>query len=188
MKNETPTITAYDRKDFRRWLQKHHATEQNVIVLLHKRHTGKRAPVHRELLEEAICFGWIDTTLRRIDDDVYARKFVRRKESGNWSENTLRYARDLIKRGVMTPTGLRMYKLGKAKPTHDHGLPTNPDMPADLKSALAKNVKANKSFAAYPPSAKRTLYRWILRAKLSATRTKRITHIVKNAVKGIKLF
>lgn len=181
---ETPTITAYDRKDFRKWLAKHHTTEKSVVVLLHKRHTGKRAPVHRELLEEAICFGWIDTTLHRIDDDVYARKFVRRNEKGKWSDNTLRYARELIVQGKMTPEGLRFYKLGKAKPTHDHGIPKNPSMPAELKDALEKDAVARKHFETYPPSAKRALYRWILRGKLPATRAKRISQIVAGARMG----
>ena len=185
---ETPTITAYDRKDFRDWLAKHHTTEKSVVVLLHKRHTGKKAPVHRELLEEAICFGWIDTTLHRIDDDVYARKFVRRKDTGGWSDNTLKYARQLIRQGKMTPEGLRLYRLGKARPTHDHGVPKNPTMPKELRTALAGDALAHKQFKAYPPSTTRMLYRWVLMGKLPATRAKRIAQIVARARAGVKKF
>lgn len=181
MKEETPTITAYDRKDFRKWLEKHYITEKNVVVLLHKRHTGKKAPVHRELLEEAICFGWIDTTLHRIDDDLYTRKFVRRKDTGGWSNNTLSYARQLIRQGKMTPEGLRLYRLGKKRPTHDHGIPRNPEMPPELQQALLKDKKAAVNFSAYPASTKRTLYRWFLYAKLPETRKRRIAQILKAA-------
>jgi uncharacterized protein YdeI (YjbR/CyaY-like superfamily) len=181
---ETPTITIYNAKEFRSWLQKHHTTEKSVVILLHKRHTGKTAPRHRELLDEAICFGWIDTTVHRIDDDLYARKFVRRKDTGNWSENTLGYARELIKQGKMAPEGLRLYTLGKAKLPHDHGLPKDPPMPPELKAALAEDAAASAHFKTYPPSTTRMLYRWIIRAKLPATRTKRIAQIIAKARTG----
>src|SRR3989338_2059579 len=120
------TITAFSRDDFRKWLQEHHTTEIKVGIILHKRHTGKTAPTHRELIEEAICFG------------------LKRK-------------------------------------THDYGIPRNPDMPDELKKALAKNNKAQHNFENFPPSAKRMFYRWILHAKLPETRTRRIAVVVNNA-------
>ncbi len=181
-----PRITVYDRKDFRTWLAKNHLNKTKVVVVLHKRHTGKRAPTHRELLEEAICFGWIDTTIKRIDEDTFVRNFSKRNEKGKWSDNTLRYARQLIARGKMMPEGLRFYRLGKAKPTHDHGIPKNPTMPQELRGALKQNAVAWKHFAFYPPSTKRMLYRWILRGKLSATRTRRIRQIISRARAGKK--
>ena len=177
-----PTITAYDVKDFRRWLKKYHKKERRVAVIIHKRHTGKPAPTHRELLEEAICFGWIDTTIKRIDDDTFLRHFAKRTPRSRWSNNTLKYAKQLIKKGKMTPEGLRFYKLGLAIPTHDHGIPKNPAMPLELKKALSKNKKAQKNFAAFAPSVKRTFYRWLLRAKMLQTQNKRIKRIVQAAL------
>ncbi|HEY4520600.1 MAG TPA: YdeI/OmpD-associated family protein [Candidatus Paceibacterota bacterium] len=185
---EIPKITIYTKKEFRKWLLKSHTKESKVAVILYKRHTGKPAPTHRELMEEAICFGWIDTTIKRLDEDQFIRHFSKRNKNSRWSNNTIKYGKRLIREGKMTEVGLEFFKLGLAKPTHDHGLPLNPDMPKDLESALSKNTKAAKGFEAYPPSAKRMLYRWILRAKLPTTRKKRIKYIVQNAVKGIKLF
>ncbi len=78
MENETIKITALHRNDFRKWLEKNHQKEKKVCIVLHKRHTGKPAPTHRELMEEAICFGWIDTTVKRLDEDLYARFFAKR--------------------------------------------------------------------------------------------------------------
>jgi uncharacterized protein YdeI (YjbR/CyaY-like superfamily) len=182
------TITVYTRDDFRKWLEKHDSKEKIVSVIVHKRHTGKPAPKHRELLEEAICFGWIDTTLHRLDDDTYVRKFVKRNKNSRWSDNTLRYARDLIKRGLMTEEGMKYYELGKAKPTHDHGIPKNPDMPDELKEALAKDIKAQENFEKFPPSTKRMFYRWLLSAKLPTTRAKRITQIFNFASANNKNF
>ena len=94
---ETKRIAVLDRNDFRKWLVKHHDKETRVAVVLHKKHTGKPAPTHRELIEEAICFGWIDTIIKRIDDDKFLRNFSRRSKNSKWSDNTLGYARQLAR-------------------------------------------------------------------------------------------
>ena len=180
-------IVAYTPADFRRWLKKHHAKKSKVALVVHKRHTGKPAPTHREVIEEAICFGWIDTTIKRLDEDTFVRYFSRRTEKSKWSDNTLSYAARLHKEGRMEAQGLHYYKLGKAKPTHDHGIPKNPDMPMELKQALAKNAKAKAAVEAYPPSTKRTLFRWLLRAKQPATKQKRIKQIIASALANKKL-
>ena len=181
-------ITSYSRNDFRKWLDKNHKKENKVTVILHKRHTGKPAPTHRELMEEAICFGWIDTTVKRLDEDTFIRNFSKRTHNSRWSDNTLRYARELIKNGKMTVEGMRFYKLGLEKPTHDHGIPKNPDMPIELEAALLKNKKARDNFEKFPPSTKKTYYRWILRAKLPPTRDKRVRQIVQSAESRNKNF
>jgi uncharacterized protein YdeI (YjbR/CyaY-like superfamily) len=182
------TITVYSAKEFRTWLKKNHKKESKLAVVVHKRHTGKGAPTHREMIEEAICFGWIDTTIKRLDEDTFVRHFSKRNTKSTWSDNTLSYAAALIKEGRMQPQGLHFYTLGKAKPTHDHGVPKNPEMPAELKRALAKNAKAKSHVEALPPSTKRMLYRWILRGKQAATREKRVKQIVASAKAGKKNF
>lgn len=175
------TITVFDRKDFRKWLKANHKKEKRVVVVVYKRHTGKPAPTHRELIEEAICYGWIDTTVKRLDDDRFARRFAKRTKNSTWSDNTLGYAHQLEKKGKMTEEGLKFYKLGLSKPTHDHGIPKNPTMPAELKRALAKNKKAKENFDIFPPSTKKMLYRWLLSGKREETRKKRIERIVRGA-------
>lgn len=152
-----------------------------MAVVVHKRHTNKPAPTHRELIEEAICFGWIDTTIKRLDEDTFLRHFAKRSEKSKWSDNTLAYAKQLVKNGKMTAEGLRFYKLGLKRPTHGHGIPKNPHIPPELKAALSNNSKAKKNFKIFPPSAKRLFYRWILRGKLPATRSKRVRQIIRAA-------
>lgn len=174
-------INAYDRKDFRNWLKKNHKKESKVAVILHKRHTGKTAPTHRELIEEAICFGWIDTTIKRVDENTFIRHFSKRTKNSRWSDNTLSYAKQLLKDKKLNPQGLEFYKLGLLKPTHDHGIPKNPEMPVELKETLAKDKKAKANFEAFSPSVKRTYYRWILRGKLAPTREKRVAQVVAAA-------
>jgi uncharacterized protein YdeI (YjbR/CyaY-like superfamily) len=175
------TITAQSRLDLRKWLKKHHIHEKKVCVVIYKKHTGKPSPSHRELMEEAICFGWIDTTIKRLDNEKYMRYFCKRNKKSTWSDNTLIYAKDLVKSGKMVKEGLKYYKLGLAKPTHDFDVPKNPKIPASLSNALRKNKKAKKNFDKFPPSYKKTIYRWLLSAKLSATIDRRIKKIVKGA-------
>ncbi len=183
-----PEIVVYKKEDFRRWLDKNHLRKNKVALILHKRHTGAPAPTHRELIEEAICFGWIDTTIKRIDEHTFLRNFSKRTGASRWSDNTLRYARDLIKKGLMTREGMKFYRLGLAKPTHDHGIPKNPEMPDELKKALSGNEQAGENFQSLSPSLKRTYYRWILRAKLPETRDKRIKQIVRSVLSWSKNF
>ncbi len=175
-----PSINVFTFKDFHNWLKKHHKSEHKVRVVLHKKHTGKTAPSHRQLIEEAICFGWIDTTIKRIDEDTFVRNFSKRNEGSKWSDNTLSYGKYLVEQGRMQPQGMHFYEQGKNKPTHDHGIPKNPDMPRELKKALAKNPAAKKTFEKVAPSMKRTLYRYILRAVQPTTREKRVKQIVAN--------
>ncbi len=182
--NKVPTISVYKKEDFRKWLKKNHKKEHKVALILHKRHTGNPAPSHRELMEEAICYGWIDTTVKGLDENTYVRNFSKRTKNSSWSRNTLGYAKDLIKQGRMREQGLHFYKLGKEKKTHDHGIPENPDQPAELKKALTKNKKAKKIFDTLPSSTKKMLYRWFLRAKRPETKKKRIKQIITAMLTG----
>jgi uncharacterized protein YdeI (YjbR/CyaY-like superfamily) len=108
-------IKVYTKEDFRKWLEKNHDKESRVGLIVHKKHTGKKFPTHNELLREAICFGWVDTTIKRIDENKFLRTFCRRTKKSTWSKNTLSYARDLIKSKRMTIQGLGFYKEGLRK-------------------------------------------------------------------------
>ena len=178
---EIQNVNVFTAADFHRWLKKHYKSESKVRVILHKKHTGKTAPTHRQLIEEAICFGWIDTTIKRINENTFMRNFSKRNEGSKWSDNTLSYAKYLIEQGRMQPQGLHFYDEGRKKPTHDHGIPKNPDMPIELKRALAKEPETKKKFEKTAPSMKLALYRHILRGVLPATREKRVNQIVANA-------
>ena len=181
-------INLFQIEDFRKWLIKNHEKENKVVVILHKKHTGKSAPTHRQQVEEAICFGWINTTLKRNDENTYLRNFSKRSKNSSWSNNTISYAKKLIKQKRMTPQGMYYYKLGLAKPTNDAGIPKRPDMPEELKKALSRNKVAKENFNKFAPSSKRTTYRWLLRAKLPETRKKRINKIINLALEKKKIF
>ena len=180
------SITILTRIDFRKWLSQNYNKENKVSAIVYKKHTGKSSPSHREMIEEAICFGWIDTTIKKLDKDRYIRTFSKRNKNSKWSNNTLRYAKDLIKQKKMTSAGMKFYKEGLKRPPHDVGIPKNPSMPIELKKELSKNKKAEKNFNNFPPSFKKMLYRGILRGKLEETRKKRIRLIVLKAKDGKK--
>ena len=174
-------VTAFSRNDFRSWLIKNHNKETKVEVIIYRKHTGKLSPSHKELMEEAICFGWIDTILKKVDEQRYIRTFSKRSQNSRWSDNTIKYAKELIKQGKMTPLGLKYFKEGLKKPTLDFGIPKNPDMPIELKNALKNNKKARENFEKFTPTIKKMAYRWILRGKREETRAKRIRLLVERA-------
>ena len=182
----TKSIHPKSRKEWRQWLQKNHKKESKVFLIKYKKHTKKPTITHREAMDEAICFGWIDTTAKRLDDKRYGNHFVKRNESSRWSSNTLKYAERLIKEGRMSEAGLKMYKEGLKKPVIDHGLPRNPEAPKDLKEALEKDKKAKENFNNFAPSYKRVYIYWVERAKRKETRIKRIKETVKRAKENKK--
>ena len=176
---QIPKINVFSASDFRKWLVKNHSKEKIVELVIHKKHTGKSFPTHRQLMDEGICFGWIDTIIRRIDEDTFIRTFQRRSEKSNWSVNTLSYAKELIANGRMTPHGLVFYHKGKEKKAFDHGIPKNPRISRELKEALEKNKIAKENFENLTKSARRTYLRWLLYAKTQEKKKKRIDLILE---------
>ncbi len=167
-----------DLKEWRKWLEKNHLKENKIAVIRYKKHTGKNSPSHLELMHEAICFGWIDTTIKRLDDEKYLINFSKRNEKSRWSENTLSYAKNLIKEGKMVEHGMIHYKAGLKKPTLDSEVSKNPETPEDLKEEL-KKIKLQEKFENFPKSYKRMYLRWIERAKMKETKKKRRREVVE---------
>lgn len=179
-------IDCRDIKSWRAWLEKNHLKESKIALLVHKKHTGKGSMSHREAMEQAICFGWIDTTIKSLNEDTFIRRFARRTDKSKWSDNTLSYAKRLLAEGQMSPEGIKRYKEGLTRPTHDHGIPKDPDVPLALKKAL-KEKGMWKKFEKMAPSYRRTFLRWLLHAKGEDTKKKRIGMIVKMVEQGKKL-
>ncbi len=176
------------RVSWRNWLAKNHLSKKKIAVVVYKKHTGKPSPNHKELMEEAICFGWIDTTINRLDHEKYLRHFVRRNNKSKWSKNTLSYAKDLMKKRKMSEEGMKRYNEGLAKTPHDFGIAKNPRVPKYLIEEIDKKRMAKENFEKIPKSYKRTLLRWFLRAKLDETKKRRAEIIVQSLRKNKRLF
>jgi len=187
MEMETETFLARDLKHWRNWLKKNHLKKEKIILVKYKKHTGK-PPIHnKDSMKEALCFGWIDTTAKRINEDKWGITYVKRNKNSKWSRNTLSYGKELLEKGKMSPFGIKMYKEGLAKAPHDQGIPDNPRVPIYFRAVLKKE-KTLENFKKIAPSYKRTLLRWLLKAKQEKTKKKRMRVIIKSLKKNQKLF
>ena len=175
-----------NRDDWRAWLEEHHATETEVWLVFYKKHTGKPRVPYDEAVEEALCFGWIDSIARRLDEDRFAQKFTPRKDRGNWSELNLQRMEKLIAVGRMTPAGLA--KLDPQAPPKRFEI--GEEIPSFIAEAFAANPAAGESFQRLAPSHRRNYIRWIIEAKKEETRQRRLQEALqkleRNEVLGLK--
>lgn len=179
-KTITPkTVTPKNLAEWRKWLEKNHLKEDKVILIKYKKHTGRPIISSADAMKEAICFGFIDTTARRIDDERWSVCYVKRSKNSRWSVNTLKYGKELLKAGKMSEFGIKMYKEGLRKKAFDGHIPQNPDMPDELRIALEKRKILEQYLKNIPSSMKRMHYRQILYAKRPETKQKRINEVLK---------
>lgn len=181
------TFLAKDLRDWRKWLERNHLKKERIVLVKYKKHTGKPIIPNKDSMKEAICFGWIDTTTRRLDEDTYGITYVKRNKNSKWSKNTLSYGKELLKKGLMSAFGIKMYKEGLEKKPHDEGIPDNPGVPKYLIEELEKEQVLN-NFKNIAPSYRRTLLRWLLKAKQDETKKRRLKSIIQSLKKGQKLF
>jgi uncharacterized protein YdeI (YjbR/CyaY-like superfamily) len=174
----TKTLTLANRDDWRLWLKRHHRTEKEIWLVYYKKHTRRPTIPYDDAVEEALCFGWIDSIVKRIDEDCYAQKFTPRKDIGNWSESNRRRIKKLIKEGKMTEAG--MAKIGAAV------LSDEPRRAQDVTEApqfFVRAIKANKmawkNFNNLAPSYRNAYVRWVTSAKKEETRARRLKEAVE---------
>ena len=184
MPPELKTYYPKDRKTWRQWLQKHHTKEPGVWLIYYKKNSAKSSVAYNESVEEALCFGWIDSIMKPIDEEKYMQKFTPRKVKSVWSALNKKRVEQLIEQNLMQAAGLAIIDLGK-----QNGSWTKLDhvesytIPPDLEKTLAKNKKVFKYFEALSKSVKK---QWLYRlgnAKLPETRAKRIKEIIDEAKK-----
>jgi uncharacterized protein YdeI (YjbR/CyaY-like superfamily) len=181
-----------NRDDWREWLRKNYETEKEVWLLYYKKHTGKPSIPYDDSVEEALCFGWIDNIIKRIDDEKFVRKFTPRKAKSKWSEANKKRAGKMIKEGKMIEAGLA--KIREAKQTGEwfKTAPVRKELviPPYMKEALAKNKKALDNFNKLAKSYKRQYVGWIRGAKKEETRKRRLAEAIglleKNEKPGMK--
>ncbi len=167
-----------DRKEWRSWLRENHRSEKGVWLIYYKRHTGRSSITYNDAVEEAICFGWIDGQIRKIDQDRYMQRYTPRKSKSLWSVINIERARKMILQGSMTEPGLKIYRDGMK---NKERVPSSKNftVPADLEAALTRNRNAWKHFQNFAPSAKLAYVYWVNTAKREETRQKRISKTVE---------
>ena len=173
------TLYVTTREQWRAWLKKHHQSETEVWLIYYKKHSGRPRIPYDEAVEEALCFGWIDSIGKRIDDEKFAQKFTPRRNRTNWSALNKRRLRKLIREGRMTEAGLAkvdLVMLGEeAKPKQKKG---DDDIPHFVKKTLMANSNAWKNFRNLAPSHRRQYIHWIMDAKKEETRERRLLDAV----------
>lgn len=173
------TFHAESRADWRNWLINNYTTEKNVWLKIYKKTSAKPSITYDEAVDEALCFGWVDSSVKKGDADYYFQFFAKRNPKSNWSRVNKAKVEKLIQAGLMTKAGLAMIELAKQTGTwtalDDVENLTNPP---DLQQQLDANSTAKGYFDAFPRSVKRGILEWLLNAKQAETRAKRIHEIV----------
>lgn len=169
------------RCDWRAWLESHHETEKEIWLVFHKRHTGKARLAYDDAVEEAICFGWIDSIIKRLDEQTYVQKFTPRNRSSRWSSLNIERAKKLIASGLMIPAGLAKIDTSllarKAEPRPAKRA-RNFVIPAFILEALAADRPARDFFQTLAPSYRRLFCGWVASAKKEETRQKRLAEML----------
>jgi uncharacterized protein YdeI (YjbR/CyaY-like superfamily) len=177
----------HNRGSWRTWLQNNHALSTGVWLVVSKKKSSTPAVLYDEAVEEALCFGWIDSQLQKSDEESYLLWMSPRKPGSIWSLNNKRRIEKLTKKGVMTAAGLQKINAAKKDGSWDviDDIETL-TIPDDLQQALEHNRQAMNNFTSFPASSKKMLLFWILSAKKSETRAKRIQQTVTLAAQNIK--
>ena len=184
---DTEEYCPSDKKDWRKWLELNHKKKNSVWLIFYK----KKSPNHNlswsESVDEALCFGWIDSTTRTIDNEKYKQYFSKRKAKSNWSKVNKNKVKTLISQGLMKEEGYKSIEIAK-----ENGYWTILDeveeliIPEDLKKELSNRIEGNEYFNSLSNSDKKILLYWVVSAKRKETREKRILEIVENASRNLK--
>ncbi len=177
------------RGEWRKWLSEHHHTERELWLVFFKKETGKPSIEYDASVEEALCFGWVDSIIKKIDAEKYARKFTPRKSESLWSDSNKKRVKKMIAEGRMTEFGLARIEEANRSGLWDKS--PQPDIsfeiPEEFECALQQNRKAQEFFQQLAPSYQKQYIAWIVVAKRQETREKRIKESIALLKKGEKL-
>ena len=174
-----------DRADWRAWLEANHASARGVWVVTYKRGSGKAVVAYDDLVEEALCFGWIDSRPGKLDDERTMLRFTPRKKGSVWAATNKARVERLLAAGLMTPAGLRAMEAAKADGSWDALADVDAmRVPDDLAAALAGEPEAARGFETLGASMKKPILFWVTSAKRPETRARRIEEVLRYAAAG----
>ena len=183
MAAELKTLEVPSRRHWRAWLTKHHTSSPGIWLVFYKAHTGRKSIPYEDAVREALCFGWIDSLVKRLDEDRYAIKVTPRKPTSKWSNLNRKRWRELKEAGLLSPSGLA------AAPTNNSyaARPVIPELPDYIAKALKVNPRAWEFFQQLAPTYRRNFVVWIHVAKRPETRERRIRESISLLAAGKKL-
>lgn len=161
---------------FGKWLSVHHLQEKELLVGFYKTDSGKSSMTWSESVDQALCFGWIDGVRRSIDKDTYGIRFTPRKPSSVWSAVNIAKAEELIKSGLMQPSGLKAFEARDKLRTNLYSFEQKeaPKLSPELQKQFQAEPEAWQFFTAQAPSYQKTIIHWIMSAKKEETKLARL--------------
>jgi uncharacterized protein YdeI (YjbR/CyaY-like superfamily) len=168
--------------DFRKWLEKNHEIESELVVGFYKVGSGKPSMNWSESVDQALCFGWIDGVRRSIDNESYCIRFTPRRSNSNWSEINIKKVDELTKASLMKPAGLRVYALRKENKNSNYSYENSTvSLAADFEEQFRQNAMAWEFFMKQAPSYIKAVIQWIMSAKQEKTRLSRLAKTIKES-------
>ena len=181
-------VTYASASAFRQWLEAHHASAPEVLVRFFKVDSGRGGIRYAEALDEALCFGWIDGVRTGYDANSYTIRFTPRRQGSIWSRVNVRHAERLIREGRMQPAGAAAFVARQAARTGVYSFENRPEaLPAELERRFRADAAAWTFFSTQPAGYRRTVTWWIVSAKQSATRDRRLAHLIAESARGRRL-
>ena len=175
------------RIDLRRWLSENHTQTTAVWLVTHKKSQGELYVPYTEIVDELLCWGWIDSTPRKLDAERSMLLIANRKPTSRWSKVNKDKVAKLTREDRMQPAGLAKVELAKASGTWDALNEVDQLVePEDLVAALRRFETAETNWNTFPPSTRRGILEWILSAKTEPTRAKRIEQTARDAAQNIR--
>lgn len=187
MEDGIESICPSSRQAWREWLQANHAKKQAVWLIYYKKKSNLPTVIYSDAVDEALCFGWIDSKAKPIDEEKYMQFFTKRKPKSIWSKINKEKIERLTKEGLMTKAGFEIIEIAK-----QNGSWTILDesealiIPEDLKKGFQKSTAAMDYFSSLSRSDKRNILQWLVLAKRQETREKRIAEIIELAEQKLK--
>lgn len=184
---ETRFFTTPD--EFRAWLAENHATATEIGVVFHRKASGKPTMTWSDAVDQALCFGWIDSIARRLDETSRVQRFTPRKPRSNWSAVNIRKVGELTARGLMTPAGLASFarreeaRSGVYSYENRHMASLDPEREAMFRT----RVGAWEFFSKQPPSYRQIAIYWVINAKRDETRSRRLARLIDISARGGRL-
>jgi uncharacterized protein YdeI (YjbR/CyaY-like superfamily) len=176
-----------DRAAWRRWLAENHATSPGIWLVFDKKSSRLDRLAYGDAVEEALCYGWIDSTVRTLDDARYVQLMAPRKPKSTWSRSNKVRVERLIAQGLMAAPGLASIERARANGAWESLDAVEAlEVPKDLAKALRALPGAAKNFAAFSPSARKGYLHWISQAKRPETRAHRVAHVAQFAASNQK--
>jgi uncharacterized protein YdeI (YjbR/CyaY-like superfamily) len=172
--------------ELRAWLEENHATATELFVGFYKRGSGKPSITWQELVDEELCFGWIDGVRKGIDDVSYSNRITPRTQHSTWSAINIARVKELIALGRMHPAGLKAFERRTDERSATYSYEQRKT--ARLEPAAERSFRANKKawafFQAQPPSYRRAAIWWVVSAKREETREKRLATLIRDSQNG----